>query len=404
VRPSFLIRIRNRTSKQPLMSRESEAVHDESSRARSLCVVTPYLPSPTETFIRGHIEDLPARVVLVHGWRPSIGDQPILSGPRLAVYKLWRTLTSAGLDSETTAAYLQAFRRHNVEAVLAEYGEMGVLAGEACRLAGVPLIVHFHGYDASVHSVLEQHAKTYPEMFKQAAAVIAVSRSMQKKLITLGAPPDKVHYNPCGVDCEEFGGGDPASASPTFIAIGRFTEKKGPHITLSAFAQVYQIRPEARLRMIGDGPLLDDCKNLAEQLGVSDAVTFLGGQPPDVVRQELRSSRGFVQHSVESSTGDCEGTPVSILEAGATGLPSVSTRHAGIPDVVIEGETGFLVDERDLDGMAQHILRLVDEPALAKRMGLAARAQIEKHFSKEQRLGNLWRIIESCIHANVAVF
>jgi colanic acid/amylovoran biosynthesis glycosyltransferase len=379
------------------MSRSIEAIHDESPPDRSLCVVTPYLPSATETFIRGHIEDLPARVVLVHGWRPSIGDQPILSGPRLAVYKVWRTLTRTGLDSETTAAYLQAFRRHHVEAVLAEYGEMGVLAGEACRLAAVPLIVHFHGYDASVHSVLEEHAKTYPLMFKRAAAVIAVSRSMQKRLIGLGAPPDKVHYNPCGVDCEEFSGADPANAPPTFIAIGRFTEKKAPQITLSAFAQVYQLRPEARLRMIGDGPLLDDCRKLAKQLGVADAVTFMGAQAPDVVREELRSSRGFVQHSVESSTGDCEGTPVSILEAGATGLPSVSTRHAGIPDAVIEGETGFLVDERDVDGMTRHILRLVEEPALAKRMGLAARHQIQKNFSKEQRLGNLWRIIESCI-------
>jgi glycosyltransferase involved in cell wall biosynthesis len=150
--------------------------------------------------------------------------------------------------------------------------------------------------------------------------------------------------------------------------------------------------------MIGDGPLLDDCKKLAEQLGVSDAVAFLGGQPPEVVQQELRSSRCFVQHSVESSNGDCEGTPVSILEAGATGLPSVSTRHAGITDVVIEGETGFLVNERDVDAMAHHILRLVEEPILAKRMGMAAREQILKHFSKEERLGNLWRIIESCIH------
>ena len=79
---------------------------------------------------------------------------------------------------------------------------MGVLAGEACRRAAVPLIVHFHGYDASVYSVLEEHAKTYPVMFKQAAAVIAVSRSMQKKLISLGASPAKVHYNPYGVDCE----------------------------------------------------------------------------------------------------------------------------------------------------------------------------------------------------------
>jgi colanic acid/amylovoran biosynthesis glycosyltransferase len=370
-----------------------------SQRARSLCVVTPCEPAPTETFIRGHIEELPARVVLVHGWRPSIGTRPILSAPRLGAYKLWRTLTHAGLGTETTAAYLQAFRRYGVEAVLAEYGEMGVLVMEACRRAALPLIVHFHGYDASLHSVLQEHAETYPTMFREATAIVAVSRAMEKKLITLGAPPAKVYYNPYGVDCAQFEGADPASAPPIFVAVGRFTEKKAPQLTLSAFAQVYQIRPDARLRMIGEGPLLDDCRKLAEQLGISEAVKFLGAQTPEVVRQELKGSRCFVQHSVEASTGDSEGTPVSILEAGATGLPVVSTRHAGIPDVVIEGETGFLVDERDVAGMAQHMLRLVEDPGLARQMGLAGRRQIEMHFSKQQRLGNLWQIIESCLAA-----
>src|SRR3984893_13716667 len=131
------------------------------------------------------------------------------------------------------------------------------------------------------------------------------------------------------------------------------------------------------------------------------AVTFLGGQPPEGVRQELRRSRCFVQHSVESSMGDSEGTPVSILEAGATGLPVVSTRHAGIPDVVIEGETGFLVDERDVDAMAQHMTRIVEEPGLARELGLAARRRIQQHFAKEQQLGGLWRIIESCIRSRM---
>src|SRR6266699_2692890 len=79
-----------------------------SQRARSLCVVTPCEPAPTETFIRAHIEELPAKVVLVHGWRPSIGNRPILSAPRLGAYKVWRTLAHAGLGTETTAAYLRA--------------------------------------------------------------------------------------------------------------------------------------------------------------------------------------------------------------------------------------------------------------------------------------------------------
>jgi colanic acid/amylovoran biosynthesis glycosyltransferase len=369
--------------------------------ATRICVVTPYPPSPSETFIRGHIEGLPAKVILVHGWRPTVGSRTVLPLSHRVAHKTWRMFTGSGLERETTAAYTQAFKRYRAAAVLAEYGTTGVQTMEACRRLGMPLIVHFHGYDASEYSVLQEHAKTYPLMFNQADAIIAVSQAMRRKLIAIGAPPEKIHYNPYGVDCKKFGGAEPASAPPTFIAIGRFTEKKAPQLTLAAFAQVHRTYSDARLRMIGEGPLMDECRELAEQLGISDVVTFLGGQGPEVVERELRQSRCFVQHSVESSNGDSEGTPVSILEAGATGLPVVSTRHAGIPDVVIEGETGFLVDERDVDAMAQHMMRIVEEPNLARELGCAARRRIQQHFAKEQQLGSLWRIIESCIQSRM---
>jgi glycosyltransferase involved in cell wall biosynthesis len=149
--------------------------------------------------------------------------------------------------------------------------------------------------------------------------------------------------------------------------------------------------------MIGEGPLLEDCKMLVKELKIDDAVLFLGGQKHSVIEQEMQQARCFVQHSVVSPTGDCEGTPVAILEACATGLPVVSTRHAGIPDVVIEGETGFLVNENDELSMAEHMLQLAQDPSLAGRMGNAARTHIRKNFSKEQRLGNLWTLIDSYI-------
>ena len=116
--------------------------------------------------------------------------------------------------------------------------------------------------------------------------------------------------------------------------------------------------------------------------------------------EEMRRVRCFVQHSVEAASGDCEGTPVAIIEAGATGLPVVATRHGGIPDVVIEGETGFLVDEHDVDGMAHCMLRLAEDPALAGRLGEAARARIESCFSMQRSIGELWRIIQSCVRSD----
>jgi glycosyltransferase involved in cell wall biosynthesis len=362
-----------------------------------VAVVTPYEPALSETFIRAHIERLPAKTVLIAGRPPRIESRTVLSMPERAAYKMRRALLREGLGRETTAAYVRAFRRHGVEAVLAEYGTTGVLVMDACRQLGLPLTVHFHGYDASVRSLLEENAEAYREMFRRAAAIIAVSEAMRRKLISLGAPPANVHLIPCGVDCTAFDGSDPASAPPVLLAVGRFIEKKAPHITIEAFSKAHRVLPQARLRMVGDGPLLDDCRRLAKTLGIGDAVTFLGAQSHAVVRDEMRRARSFVQHSVEAANGDCEGMPVAILEACASGLPVVATRHAGIPDVVVDGETGFLVDERDTDAMAARMISLLHEAELARRLGEAARRRTQSRFSTQQSDGRLWAVIQSLL-------
>jgi glycosyltransferase involved in cell wall biosynthesis len=312
-------------------------------------------------------------------------------------YKIQRRLLGQATEKETTASYIAAFRRSRPDVVLAEYGTTGVSTMSACRQLRIPLIVHFHGYDASVHSVLAENAATYPVMFQTAAAVIAVSRAMERKLISLGASPEKLHYNPYGINCNDFSGADPSSAPPVFLSVGRFVEKKAPRITLKAFGGVHRVRPESRLRMVGDGPLLDECRELVNELKLSDAVTFLGAQSHMAVREEMRRARCFVQHSIEAPNGDCEGTPLGILEAGASGLPVVSTRHAGIADVVIEGETGFLVDEGDVDTMTDEMLKLVRKPELARELGQAARNRIAHCFSEQISDRGLWKIIESAI-------
>ena len=379
------------------MARDEWSAGDErrpSGDLQAVVVVIPSEPVVSETFIRAHIDRLPARVVPVSGWPPRIGGRAVLSWSTRALYKVWRTVSQSATDSGTRA-YQKVFRLYRPLAVLAEYGIMGVRVLPACRKANVPLIVHFHGYDGSMHTVLAEHAETYPVLFQQAAAVIVVSRPMQRKLISLGAPPEKVYRSfSSGADCRQFVGGDPANTLASFIAVGRFTQKKAPDATLRAFAKVRRLYPEAVLRMIGGGPLLADCRRLANDLGIEDGVTFLGPQPPPVVREELRRARCFVQHSVEAPSGDTEGTPISIIEAGATGLPVIATRHAGIPDVVIEGETGFLVDEHDVEGMARHMLQIARDPELAGRLGRAARLRVERHFTLERSIAELWRIIQ----------
>ena len=365
----------------------------------SICIVQPDMEIISETFLRAHAQRLPASTTVVHGFLPCIGNKSILSSslPCRAYRRLARWLSGKSALEEATEAYASVFRLSRASVVLAEYGPTGVHVLDACERSRVPLVVHFHGFDASEKSVLEKHATSYPRLFRSAAAIIAVSRPMQQKLISLGAPSDRVHYNPYGVDCQMFMGSNPASAPPVLLAVGRFVEKKAPHLTIAAFAEARRSCATAQLRMIGDGPLMVRCRDLVEDLGLGDAVKFLGPQPSEIVRREMREARGFVQHSVQSPSGDCEGMPVGILEAGASGLPVVASRHAGIPDAVVHGETGLLVEERDVRGMAAAMQRVLHDPVFAGSLGQAARRWICTKFNLEDSIHRLWLILRSCI-------
>ena len=373
-----------------------------SSRNR-ICVIQPNKAAYSETFIRNHIEHLPGEIYKLYGdWFPTRlwDDSRFLPIPLLLTEKVKQKLPSTiraiheGAKDRVLARYL---RSHSIQAVLAEYGPTGVSVMNACRLANVPFVVHFHGFDAHQKSTLATFGTAYLEMFGRASAIVAVSRHMQNVLIGLGAPATKVHYSPYGVDCSLFAGGQVAASAPVFVAVGRFVDKKAPHLTLLAFQRVALRVPEARLVMIGDGDLFEASKQLVRALHLSNQVDLLGPCPSDQVATIMRTSRAFVQHSVEATYGDSEGTPVAILEAGAVGLPVVSTRHAGIKDVVVDGDTGFLVDEGDIDAMADRMMRLVTDPVLAASLGDRARQRIVTHFSLPDSIQRLAQLLDNAV-------
>jgi glycosyltransferase involved in cell wall biosynthesis len=294
-------------------------------------------------------------------------------------------------------AFARYLRRNAIDVVLAEYGPTGVEVRACCLDAGVPLVVHFHGYDAHSIPVLEEYREGYRQLFATAAAVIAVSRTMAEQLLALGVPKEKLFVNSCGVDVDAFKGASPALVKPGFLAAGRFVDKKAPHLTLLAFAKVVGACPEARLTMVGDGPLWDCCKQLAAALGITESVEFTGVVCHERVRALMAGARAFVQHSVCTSYGDSEGTPVAVLEASAAGLPVVSTRHAGIQDAVIHQQTGFLVDERDVNAMADYMSRLATDSGLAAALGTAGRRFVSKNYSAEKSIERLFNILQKAV-------
>ena len=374
-----------------------------------VCIVQPTPCVATETFLQAHADRLPAATSVVYDFKtirgesvPHLAGRPVLSQTVLArgVRKVRRTLSGRPRTWLRTLAFERVFRAVGADAVLAEYGTTGVQVMAAAQRLGIPLIVHFHGFDASRKKVLASHGDEYRRLFRIASAVVCVSRVMEKQLLVLGAHEDRLHYNPYGVDCDQFKLGRPEEMAPHFLAVGRFVDKKAPHLTISAFARVSRQCPESRLIMVGDGPLLGSCRDLATGLGIAGSVDFLGVQDHAAVADKMRQCRCFVQHSVLAEDGDCEGTPNTILEAMASGLPVVATRHAGIPDVVIEGETGQLVEERDIEGMADHLLKMALNPIMARTFGLAGRQRVESHYSIQDSIDALWRIIESAILRN----
>ncbi len=361
----------------------------------NLAIVAPSNSALSETFINAH-KKIPEMNVYFHygtpfpteldGWGTLISSDWIhkLYGSAMAKFTGW---------SRWEYELKRSLIKHKIDCVLAEYGTTGAKILKVCKSLKVPLVIHFHGTDASTHKIIKKYRSRYLEMFGYANKIIAVSKEMINDLEKLGCPPNKIEYNTYGPN-DSFLDIKQGSKNGSFLSIGRFVDKKAPHLTILAFQKVVEKHNDAKLIMVGDGMLLQTCQDLVSQLGLKDNITFAGEKNPEEIRELLSQSVAFIQHSVEPASGNKEGTPVAILEAQAAGLPVISTYHAGIPDVVLDSETGFLVEERDCDAMANRMCDLIEDPDLAMQMGQKARKRIKDQFRLDRYLDHLSLLIQ----------
>ena len=275
-------------------------------------------------------------------------------------------------------------------------GEPPARADERTALAAL-LVEAAHADGSYEVEESERIARVLATRYGLSAADAAALRAEGEVALAGALDLEKIFLNSYGVDLNFFKGADPVSAPPTFLAVGRFVEKKAPYLTLVAFKEGVEKYPKARLTFVGDGPLMDVCKNLSKALGLSNSVNYLGVCSPLEVVEQKRQVRGFVQHSIQDWSGDSEGTPVAVLEAGAAGLPVVSTNHCGIKEAVLDKKTGYLVEEGDVKGMAGRMIELIKYPHLAGRLGLSAREHIGANYSIGKSLASLADIIEQSI-------
>lgn len=361
----------------------------------NIALFTPSKNPYSETFIQAHKNRLPGKVFYFYGKRGHINlEGKILKNNSIdrIGFKIKKKIGIEKNKSFNDLQILKALKKYKIEKILIEYGTHAYNLQPLLLKCKLPLVVHFHGYDASKKEVLT-NTNNYKEVFLNASKIITVSRVMEQKLLHLGCPKEKMVYNVYGPQ-PEFLTLQPTFSKKQLIAIGRFTDKKAPYYTILAFQKVLLKHPDATLLMAGEGQLLETCKNLVKHLQIEKQVQFLGVITPQQYRNLLTASIAFIQHSITPESGDMEGTPLAVLEASAAGVPVIATQHAGIPDVVIHNTTGLLCEEHDVTTMAQHIDALLSDVALAQQMGAAAKANITQHFTLQRHIALLYQTLK----------
>lgn len=269
--------------------------------------------------------------------------------------------------------------------------EIGAMRGK--------LVTVFHGVDVSAY--LHHHPRIYRHLFARGDLFLPISEAWKHRLIEYGCDPARIVVHRMGVDTYRFRSqAKDRDRSPPhrILTIGRMIEKKGIDDGLRAVAELRNRGIAAIYTVVGDGPERGRLEVLASQLGLDGAVSFLGWRDQNAVAAIMADSDVLLAPSVTDGHGDQEGIPVTLMEAMASGLPVVATRHSGIPELIEDGVSGLLVPERSVPRLTDALQRLLADPDLAVRLAHAARERILAEFdiyALNQRLvGHYRRLLD----------
>jgi colanic acid/amylovoran biosynthesis glycosyltransferase len=286
--------------------------------------------------------------------------------------------------------------------VHAHFGPDGLRALPLSRALGLPLIVTFHGSDATAihprrNEVPFGHRRylVHKDILERGASLfLAVSDFIRRKLLEQKVAPEKVIVHYTGVDTKFFSPSG-TETEPIVLFVGRLSERKGPRYVIQAMAEVQQASPEAELVLIGDGPLR---KNLEQQAKASlRKYRFLGVQPPETIRAWMDRASVFLASSVKADSGGEEAFGMVFAEAQAMQKPVVAFASGGIVEAVQHGQTGFLAPERDWRKMAEYVALFLRDGNLRRKFGTAGRQRVLRLFDLEKQT----RVLEQ-IYSGIA--
>ena len=315
----------------------------------------------------------------------------------------WRAAELDGQTMATASGALQRFlfkqtgrtprladlRRLAPQSVHAHFGRGGALALPLAQALGVPLYVTFHGGDATKETHRRRrliptiYQRRLPQLQAYASGFLCVSQFVADRLAGQGFPKSKLITHYIGIDLAQMT--PPHQRNGRLLFIGRLVDKKGVDILLAAMRRLQNAQngkvPNGKmpgLDIAGAGPLEAELRAQAADL---PSVRFLGWQTPQQLESIMRTAQAVVVPSRIAADGDCEGLPTVVLESIRAGLPVVATNHAGIPEIIRDQETGFLVPENDPDSLAAALLAVMQPGDHIQQMVVNAQARLQQDFN-----------------------
>ncbi|MCL5256408.1 MAG: glycosyltransferase family 4 protein [Chloroflexi bacterium] len=283
----------------------------------------------------------------------------------------------------------------------------GPVAAAVARRRGIPLVVSLHGSDVFLAERLMPAGIAATASFRRAARTTSCSTELLSRAVQLGAAPERSRVIPYGVEPGEFGGTNSSDGireelgllpeQLLVLAVGRLVYKKGFEYLVQAIPDVLKTVPNVRFVIAGGGDLEAELRDLAARHGVADHLILAGPVRRDKIISLFSAADLFVLPSVRDKRGNVDGLPNVLLEAMASGKPLVASRIAGIPDVVRDGENGYLVQERDSQALAATISRLLLSPALRAQMGQANRHRVETELNWESTARQYLQVFEEAV-------
>ncbi len=374
----------------------------------NLIIFTDLLLAPSMTFVRSQAEALDRFAPYYVGSRAVASGGLDLPVDRTVIIN--RTGSRCGKLREVPfklfsfdPVFFRRVRRLHPVLVHAHFAPAAVVALPLVEYLDVPMVVTFHGYDATVrrefgsefHYTFRVYWRKRERLKRRAARFIAVSEFIRTQLIRRGYPEDKIQVHYIGVDTDFF---TPARTVPReriVLFVGRLTEKKGCEYLIRAMQEVQCSYPDWGLTVIGEGELRSDLERFAREK-VRNCV-FLGVQTAAAIRDWMQRASIFCVPSVVAANGDAEGFGLVFAEAQATGMPVVSFDSGGVPEAVAHEETGFLAPEKDWRTLARYLGLLVNRPELQHQMGEAGRKRVRRKFDLITQTKTLEGIYEDVI-------